>query len=213
MRRLPYSGIAVLAVLLASPIWLEAPAQACDENYPSCMLPKLQEVQEQPSADEAPVAEEADAPVVRTAAPRPQQKSHRSAERRPTRPAATTARRTEAVRHDPDPPATATLPPLQTDRRVNRSEPAVPQMPVQASADPWAAFPAVATDTSAAPPSQIVDSGAADQTPIAQANDVNVIGLAAADAPAPADISWLHGLLAVFGGALIAGSAARLLLV
>ncbi len=86
-------------------------------------------------------------------------------------------------------------------------------MPAQLSTVAWPDPPA-ASDTSAAatPPPTTVD-GAANPAPVAQADEVNVIQLAAADPSAPADISWLHGLLAVFGGALVAGSAARLLLV
>ncbi len=48
---------------------------------------------------------------------------------------------------------------------------------------------------------------------ITDPNDFNEIDLAAADAPQPADQSWLHGLLAMLGGALAAASTARFLFV
>jgi hypothetical protein len=214
MRRLPYSGIVALAALLAGPILLEVPAQACDENYPSCMLPELQAVQEQPSADDASDAEDVDVPVVRPAAPRQHQKSHHTAEPRPAHQAATTPPRSQTARRDPGRASMSTLPPWPADASANRTGPTQQQMPPQAGTVVWPAPAPVIGDTSAAaaPPSATADS-AVGQIAIADPNEGNTIDLAATDTPAPPDLSWLHGLLAVLGGALAAGSAARLLLV
>jgi hypothetical protein len=55
-----------------------------------------------------------------------------------------------------------------------------------------------------------VDAGG---TPVADAAEVNPMDLAASNEPAPADKSWLNGLLALLGGALAAASTARFLFV
>ena len=54
---------------------------------------------------------------------------------------------------------------------------------------------------------------AGDNFQIADAAEINEIDLAASQAPAPNDKSWLNALLAVLGGAFAAASAARFLLV
>jgi hypothetical protein len=212
MRRLPRYSMVALAALIAGPILLHASAQACDDRFPSCLQPTAQQ-EEPPAVEEPTAATEADAPSVRTASPRRHRKARRTAERRAARAQATTPRRSETPARDPDPASIATLPWWQGERPPDQARP-VRQTPAQARAGGWIvpAPPASETTATGRPSAETTES-AADQVPVANANEVNELDLAVADEPPPVDTAWLHGLLAVLGGALAAGSAARLLLV
>jgi hypothetical protein len=70
---------------------------------------------------------------------------------------------------------------------------------------------AVSADT-IAPDTPTADLTAADTVQVADAGEINEIDLAASETPAPANKSWLNGLLAVLGGAFAAAAAARFLL-
>jgi hypothetical protein len=213
MRGLPRIAISALAALLAGLVVLPMQAQAaCDDQYPSCLRPNPQNVQEQTSADDAQAAD-IDAAPSRAASRRGNRKSHRTAERRPARspaPAPAPVRIEKPAMRDPAPATIARLPWWQGDPAQTQAEPAE-ETSVQAAAGAWMALAPRNSDTST--PSPDMPESTADQVLVADASEVNELDLAAADVPEAPDTSWLNGLLAVLGGALAAGSAARLLLV
>jgi hypothetical protein len=109
---------------------------------------------------------------------------------------------------------------LQPETQVER--PASPWlgMPLEAT-DPASTYALASSDTQSAdaqsPDGEKTETApetiAGDTIQIADAAEINEIDLAASQAPAPNDKSWLNALLAMLGGAFAAASAARLLLV
>jgi hypothetical protein len=80
----------------------------------------------------------------------------------------------------------------------------------------WAEMPAERSTAeqavAEAPPTAEPATGAAplNAVPVASQNEVNAIDLAAADPAAPADSSWLRGLVLALGGLIAVGSALRM---
>jgi hypothetical protein len=104
---------------------------------------------------------------------------------------------------------------LQPETQVER--PASPWlgMPLEA-AEPASGYSLASSDAQSADGEKTETAPAtiaADTFQIADATEINEIDLAASQAPAPNDKSWLNALLAVLGGAFAAASAARFLLV
>jgi len=104
------------------------------------------------------------------------------------------------------------------EAQAQRSRLKEAESPVLAATEAWLTAPiAVIAASDAGQLASAADVGevelAADAVNVVDPNDVNEIDLAAVGDHQPANQSWLHGLLAMLGGALAAASAARFLLV
>src|SRR5512140_1864324 len=119
MRRLPQFTTLALVALLAGLILLATDAQACDDQYPSCLRPVQQNVQEQ--ADDSPAADVADT-AVHAVATRRHRNAQREAEQRPARRRAAAPSRTETTALDPAPASIATLPWWQPDPTLKQTD-------------------------------------------------------------------------------------------
>jgi aryl carrier-like protein len=102
------------------------------------------------------------------------------------------------------------------EAQAHRSRLKEAESPVLAATQAWLTSPLAAiavTDAGQLASAADVGELAADAVNVVDPDDVNEIDLAAAGDHQPANQSWLHGLLAILGGALAAASTARFLLV
>ncbi len=224
MRRLLCTRIIALIALLAGPILFNASAYACDDRFPSCIGPKAQDVQDPADADDAAVASEPETPPARANVPLRPRRTHRATERRrsaqsaastegrPSAQSTPAGRRSEPPPRAPEPaPAVTTVPwwleEAPAAQWTERLTPAPGTGAISTERPTRDSFGAAAS------PGAMVD-GSTDRPVLANPHQVELAaGSVPADPTEAADLSWLHGLLAVVGGALAAGSAARLLLV
>jgi hypothetical protein len=209
--------IAAAAVLCGSVTLLTSSARACDERYPmTCAVPA-------PAAEpEAAPGEDPDREITSYA---PNSKLRSGASKVPRRNADNTDQ------SQPKPRAQSQSAPSRTNNRIASAGPAAlpwwatrgsdrATMPItstwRGSADIWLSMTEAARPSSVRALSNAENAEidiAANHVPAGTIGRAEELASAELAEPESYDLAWLRGILAVFGGAIAAGSAARYFLV